>query len=258
MSDGHGLQRWRGKVAVVTGASSGIGKAIATMFGEAGMHLVLTARRADRLESLAASIVANNPDAQILCHPADARDPRAIEALFVALRERFGGADVLVNNAGLGRNAPLLTGATGHWREMLEVNVLALCVATREAVSDMRSRGDDGHVIHVSSMSAYRTPAGSGVYSATKHAVRALTEGLRAELRDADSGIRVTAISPGFVETEFASVYHDGDPHKVAETYGKYPVLQPTDIAESVAFVLGAPPHMAVHDVLLRPTQQPN
>jgi len=151
-----------------------------------------------------------------------------------------------------------MSGATGRWREMLEVNVLALCVATREAIADMRKRGDDGHVLHISSMAAYRTPLRSGVYSATKHAVRALTEGLRAELREAESKIRVTAISPGFVQTEFAEVYNDGDQSKVQATYGQYPCLQPADIAEAVLFALGSPPHMAVHDLLVRPTEQPS
>ncbi|MBW2256555.1 MAG: SDR family NAD(P)-dependent oxidoreductase, partial [Deltaproteobacteria bacterium] len=108
-----------------------------------------------------------------------------------------------------------------------------------EAVQDMRVRGDDGHVIHISSMSGYRVAPGGGVYAATKHAVRALTEALRGELRKLRSGIRVTSISPGFVET-----------------YGRYPVLQVDDIARSVAYVLAQPPHVQVHDILLRPTQQ--
>jgi NADP-dependent 3-hydroxy acid dehydrogenase YdfG len=103
--------------------------------------------------------------------------------LFGAIREKFGGVDVLVNNAGLGHDAPLTSGATDEWREMLELNVLALCICTREAIADMRRRGDDGHVVHVSSLAAHRVPPGSGVYAATKFAVRALTEALRQELR---------------------------------------------------------------------------
>lgn len=255
--DDAGLEQWRGKVAVVTGASSGIGRAIARRLGAAGMSVVITARRADRLETLAAEIRAGTPDAEVCCLPADARNTDALCAVFADVRARFGGTDVLINNAGLGRNATLLSGATEHWREMLEVNVLALCVATREAVSDMRRRGDRGHVVHVSSMSAYRTPPGSGVYSATKYAVRALTEGLRGELRAADSKIKVTAVSPGFVRTEFAKVFHDGDLDQANATYDRYPVLEPEDIAQTVGFVLAAPPRMAVHDVLLRPTLQP-
>jgi NADP-dependent 3-hydroxy acid dehydrogenase YdfG len=140
---------------------------------------------------------------------------------------------------------------------MLEVNVLALCVCTREAVKDMRARGDAGHVIHVSSMAAHRVPAGSGVYSATKYAVRSLTEGLRQELRALESGIRVTAISPGFVETEFAERYHDSR-EAAAKTYGRFKVLEDGDVAEAIAWALAAPAHMQVHDVLIRPTDQPS
>ena len=177
--------------------------------------------------------------------------------LFERARARFGGIDVLVNNAGLGRAAPLTTGDTAAWREMLEVNVLALCVCTREAVKDMRARGDEGHVLHVSSMAAHRVPPGSGVYSATKFAVRSLTEGLRQELRALGSAIRVSAISPGFVETEFAAVYHQSE-EKAEQTYGRYRVLDDVDVAEAIAWALAAPPHMQVHDILLRPTEQPN
>ncbi|HEY8427047.1 MAG TPA: SDR family NAD(P)-dependent oxidoreductase [Sandaracinaceae bacterium] len=249
----HSMERWRGRVALVTGASSGIGRATAARLAREGMRIAICARRVDRLEGLAAELRAAGAD--VLVQPTDLRDERSIDALFSAVRERFGGVDVLVNNAGLGRAAPLTSGATEHWREMLEVNVLALCICTREAIRDMRARGDDGHVIHVSSMAAHRVPPGSGVYSATKFAVRSLTEGLRQELRELRSGIRVTAISPGFVETEFAERFH-GSAEAARETYSRYRVLRDEDVAETIAWVLAAPPHMQVHDVLMRPTHQ--
>lgn len=248
----HSLKRWSGRTALVTGASSGIGAATAKRLADAGMKLALAARRRDRLEALAAEL---GRDAEVIVQPTDLRDEASIDALFDAVRQRWGGVDVLVNNAGLGHHAPLTSGETERWREMLEVNVLALCVCTREAVRDMRARGDDGHVVHVSSMAAHRVPPGSGVYSATKYAVRSLTEGLRQELRDAGSGIRVTAISPGFVETEFAEKYHRSA-KAAEETYSRYKVLEDADVAEAVAWALGAPPHMQVHDVLMRPTEQ--
>jgi NADP-dependent 3-hydroxy acid dehydrogenase YdfG len=246
-----------GRVAMITGASSGIGEAIAEMLADEGAHLVLLARREDRLAALASRIAARAPAVEVLALGCDLRDEARILAAFEAARERFGGVDVLVNNAGLGRDATLCRGATEDWREMLEVNVLALCICTREAVSDMRRRGDRGHVVHISSMAAHRIPRGSGVYSATKFAVRSLTEGLRLELREAGSAIRVTAVSPGFVETEFAEVYHR-DPTAGPRTYGRYPVLRPRDVAATVRHVLTAPPHVQLHDVLLRPTQQPD
>lgn len=246
-----------GRVAVVTGASSGIGEAIALMLAEHGARLVLLARREDRLEALAQVIATRSPSAEVLSQRCDLRDEPQIVAAFAAARQRWDGVEILINNAGLGRDAPLCRGATEDWREMLELNVLALSVCTREALADMRRRGDRGHVVHVSSMAAHRVPRGGGMYSATKFAVRALTEGLRQELRDADSGIRVSAVSPGFVETEFAQVYHR-DPSAGERTYGRYPVLQPEDVAEAVRYVLTAPARVQVHDVLVRPTAQPD
>jgi NADP-dependent 3-hydroxy acid dehydrogenase YdfG len=245
------MERWRGRVALVTGASSGIGAAIAEDLARAGLKVAASARRGERLNDLRDRL----EGCEVLAVPTDLRDEDSIEALFTRVRETWGGVDVLVNNAGLGHKAPLTGGATSAWREMLEVNVLALCVCTREAVTDMRARGDDGHVLHISSMSAHRVPTGSGVYSATKFAVRSLTEGLRQELRELQSGIRVTSISPGFVETEFAAHYHQSEA-KARETYSRYKVLESGDVAAAVRYALAAPPHVQVHDLLLRPTQQ--
>jgi len=249
----HDMDRWRGRVALVTGASSGIGRAVARMLISEGMRVAVCARRAERLDAIAGEA---GEDAEVLPVPTDLRDPASIAQLFAKIRHRWGGVDVLVNNAGLGHEAPLVSGDTEAWREMLEVNVLALCICTREAVRDMRERGDDGHVVHVSSMAGHRVPRGSGVYSASKFAVRSLTEGLRLELRDLESDIRVTAISPGFVETEFHEHYLRSK-EAAEKTYARFPVLQPDDIAASVRHVLAAPPHAQVHDVLVRPTRQP-
>ena len=247
------MKQWQDKTALVTGASAGIGAAAATALVRAGMKVAVCARRLDRLESLAASL--RDAPGELFSVQTDLRDIEQISGMFSKIRERWGGLDVLVNNAGLGHASPLMSGDTEHWREMLEVNVLALCVCTREAIADMRARGDAGHVIHISSMASHRVPRGSGVYSATKYAVRSLTEGLRQELRAAESKIRVTAISPGFVETEFAARYHKSE-EAAARTYGQFQVLQSEDIAEAVLYVLRQPPHVQVHDVLMRPTEQ--
>ena len=215
------------------------------------MRVAVCARRQDRLEALAAK----HANAQVLVQRVDLRSEADILSAFSAVRERWGGVDLLINAGGLGRKAPLTEGSSELWREMLEVNVLGLCICTREAIQDMRARGDDGHVVHLSSMAAHRVPEGSGVYSATKFAVRSLTEGLRQELRALGSGIRVTSVSPGFVETEFAEVYH-GSAEAALQTYGRFKVLQPQDVAATVMHVLKAPEHVAVHDVLIRPTGQ--
>lgn len=240
-----------GRVALVTGASSGIGQEIASSLLGEGVRVAVCARRQDRLEALAAK----HANAQVLVQRVDLRSEDDILSAFSAVRERWGGVDLLVNAGGLGRKAPLTEGSSELWREMLEVNVLGLCICTREAVKDMRARGDDGHVVHLSSMAAHRVPEGSGVYSATKFAVRSLTEGLRQELRALGSRIRVTSVSPGFVETEFAEVYH-GSTEAAQQTYGRFKVLQPQDVAATVMHVLKAPEHVAVHDVLMRPTGQ--
>ncbi|MBW2456543.1 MAG: SDR family NAD(P)-dependent oxidoreductase [Deltaproteobacteria bacterium] len=249
------MSHWRDKTALVTGASSGIGQAVARRLCAEGMKVVCCARRTERLEALHDEL--EQAPGEIWPMTADLRDEQQILRMFAAIREGLGGVDVLINNAGLGYRSPLMTGATDRWREMLEINVLALCICTREAVTDMRTRGDAGHVIHISSMSAHRVPTASGVYSATKFAVRSVTEGLRQELRAAGSRIRVTAISPGFVETEFAAHWNQR-PEAAAETYGRYPVIQSDEIADMVAYALSQPGHVQIHDLLVRPTEQPS
>lgn len=254
----NAVERWRGRVALVTGASSGIGQAIAERLAiTEGMKVAICARRSDRLAELRKAIRALRSDAEVLPIACDLRDEAAILTMFQAIRARFGGVDVLINNAGVGLRAPLLSGTTEHWRTMLELNVLALCICTREAIADMRARGDAGHVVHIASMASHRVPPGSGVYSASKFAVRSLTEGLRLELREAGSDIRVTAISPGYVETEFAQNYAHGDPEHARATYSRFPVLQGADVADMVAYALRAPAHVQIHDLLVRPTRQP-
>ena len=250
MSD---LSRWREKTAIVTGASSGIGKAIAQRLAREGMRVVVCARRKSRLDELVDELVAHGCEA--IAVKTDLRNTSDIERLFEAVRREFDGVDILINNAGFGKNQSLFDGDTEIWRAMLEVNILALAVCTREALRDMERRDAMGHIIHISSMSGHRVPGPAGMYSATKFAVRSLTEGLRRELRERNSSIRVTAISPGFVETEFAAIYHDSK-ERAQQTYERYQVLTPEDIAESVVHVLGAPDHVQYHDLLMRPTHQ--
>lgn len=251
----EGLERWRGKAAVVTGASSGIGAAVVEALCEAGLKVAFCARREERIASLKERVEERGGVA--LARAVDLRREEEILSFLDEAKRAFGGIDVLVNNAGLGHKAPLTSGVTEHWREMLEVNVLALCIATREVVQDMTARGAEGHVLHVSSMAAHRVPQESGVYSATKFAVRSLTEGLRLELRAMGSPIRVTSLSPGFVETEFAAQYHKSE-QAAAETYGRYKVLEPEDVARAVLYALSQPPWVELHDVLMRPTVQAN
>jgi NADP-dependent 3-hydroxy acid dehydrogenase YdfG len=253
MSETRDMERGRCCTALVTGASSGIGREVALALLADGLRVAICARRRERLDELVAASAA--PAERVLALAVDLRQEEQIQALFSAIRQRWGGVDVLVNNAGLGHREPLRSGESERWREMLEVNVLALCICTREALRDMEARGVAGHVIHISSMAGHRVPPGSGVYSATKFAVRSLTEGLRQELREVGSPVRVTAISPGFVETEFAARYHDSE-ERAREIYSRLKVLEARDVAEAVRYVLAQPPHVQIHDLLMRPTDQ--
>lgn len=247
-------------VALITGATSGIGAALAQHLATTH-RLALCGRRADRLAALAERLTAAG--ATVLARPIDLGQESEILALFQAIAAEWGGVDVLINNAGLGHQASLRSGSTAEWQEMLSVNVMALCICTREAIAQMEAKADrelqapPGQIIHISSLSGHRVPGPvSTFYAATKAAVRSLTEGLRQELRAAGSQIRVTAVSPGYVETEFAEKFY-GDAAQAAEVYGRYPCLQPEDIAAAVAYILAQPPHVQVQDILLRPTLQP-
>ncbi|MEM9485557.1 MAG: SDR family NAD(P)-dependent oxidoreductase [Cyanobacteria bacterium P01_F01_bin.116] len=241
-------------VAAVTGASSGIGSEIATRLAADGYDLALCARREQRLQDLASKL-SQEYETEVLTQTVDLRDEGQILDWFSAIAARFNRLDVLINNAGLGYREPLTQGTTEKWRETLDINVIALCICTREAIKLMREFGEDnGHVVHIGSMSGHRVPS-SGMYSASKFAVRALTEGLRQELRADNSAIRISSVSPGFVETEFAEKY-SGSTEQAKQIYGQFQVLQPKDIANAVGYVLGQPDYVQVHDILLRPTQQ--
>ena len=243
-----------GSIAVVTGASSGIGEALALELASRGARLTLTARRMDRLETLSARITGDGGEEPLLVS-ADLRKDQDIAAIFEQTRARWEGLDILINNAGLGRKASFHDGATEDWREMLEVNVLALTVACREALGSFdEKRG--GHIVNVSSMAGHRIPPRGGFYAATKFAVRAITEGLRQELRALGSPSRVSEISPGFVTTEFHEVFYRGDAEQVAAGLPDYRVLDPRDVAASVIHILEAPDHVAIHDVLIRSNEQ--
>jgi NADP-dependent 3-hydroxy acid dehydrogenase YdfG len=241
----------RGKSIVVTGASSGIGAAVVHALAAEGARLTIGARRRDRLDALAREI-----GGDVVAVATDMRVEADVVRLVATARERFGGVDALVNNAGLGRQAPVSSAATELWREMLETNVLGLLIATRESVQDMERRGVAGHVVNVSSMAGHRVPGpDSSVYAGTKFAVRAITEGLRQELRARKSPIRVSSVSPGYVDTDFTQVFVGSGR---APTPRDTRSLDAADIARAIVWVLSQPPHMEVHDVLVRPTGQRN
>jgi len=249
------MERWAGRVALVTGASVGIGAAVTKILIKHGMKVAGCGRNLEKLEELEKQI--EGAAGCFLPIQCDVSEEEQVKSMFKRVKDEWKGVDVLINNAGLAHNAPLLTGDTEQWRHMLEVNVLGLSICTREAYQSMKNRKiDDGHIINISSMSGHRVVSSrpTHFYSATKHAVKALTDGVRNELREMKSNIRITEISPGLVETEFqARLNGEAAAEKV---YSRLKCLQGDDIADSVIYALSAPPHVQVHDILIRPTTQ--
>ena len=234
----------------MTGASSGIGRAVARRLLDVGACVSLWGRRRDRLVELASQY-----PTQASITVVDMLDERATLAAYQSSDAELGGIDLLVNAAGFGKASPLIDGDADVWRAMFEVNVIALSICTREAVRSIRERGASGHIVHVSSLSGHRVVGGGGIYAATKFAVRALTEGLRQELRRADLPIRVTSVSPGFVETDFHRGYFSSE-ERAQALYQSMKVLEPEDVADAVLYALASPPHVEVHDILLRSSEQ--
>ncbi|NWQ62131.1 DHR11 reductase, partial [Sakesphorus luctuosus] len=253
------MERWTGRVALVTGASVGIGAAVARALVQHGMKVVGCARSVDKIEKLAAECQSAGYPGTLIPYKCDLSNEEEILSMFSAIKTLHQGVDVCINNAGLARPEPLLSGKTEGWRTMIDVNVMAVSICTREAYQSMKERNiDDGHIININSMNGHSVVPQSVVhfYSATKYAVTALTEGLRQELREAKTHIRATCISPGLVETGFAFKLHDNDPERAAATYESIRCLKAEDMANAVIYVLSAPPHVQIGDIQMRPTEQ--
>ncbi|KAK5638111.1 hypothetical protein RI129_012406 [Pyrocoelia pectoralis] len=245
------MNRWIGKVAVVTGASAGIGLAIAEYLVDSGLKVVGLARRKEKLEELAQKL--QGKQGRFYPFKADITKETEIENAFRWITDNVGPVNILVNNAGIGRPNGLLDGNADHWEEILRTNILGLCVATKEAVKIMRANHIDGHVIHINSIAGHNIPnyPDFNIYPATKHAVTALTETLRRELNSIDSKIKITSISPGLVRSEFF-VASERTP-EVLDTLKSMPILEAEDIAAAVLYVLGTPPHVQVHELIIKP-----
>lgn len=259
-----GMERWAGRVALVTGASSGIGWATCEALANAGLRVVAVARRKERLETLQSHMmrlgVTPSHFLPVVCDITKEAEVATLPRIVAKRWPEAGGVDVLVNNAGLSRSdASLMDGNVASWVEMLSTNVLGTAMTTRAVVQDMRRRGQWGHIINMVGLSGHRIPdgpQGGGFYCATKSAVKTITEGLRQEARGGALPLRVSAISPGIVETEFFTVRHGGDVEAAKRATSAFPCLQPTDVARAVLWVLAAPEHMEVNDIIVRPTAQ--
>jgi NADP-dependent 3-hydroxy acid dehydrogenase YdfG len=236
------------RTAVVTGASSGIGEATARALSREGCNVVLAARRKDRLQSLAAAL-----GDRTLAIPTDVTDPVACEALVQETIERFGAIDILVNNAGLGLYATIPEGDPEDWRRMFDVNVLGVLYATRAASRRMLERGS-GDLVFISSLAGRRVPRADGaVYAATKHAITAITQGLRMDV--AQRGLRVINVEPGLVRTEFPESSYPSAGRFYEEK--DYPPIEAGDVAAAIVYATTQPAHVSVDEVLIRPSKQP-
>jgi NADP-dependent 3-hydroxy acid dehydrogenase YdfG len=241
----------RGKVAVITGASGGIGAAIARALAERGARLALSARRAEPLEALAERLRAEHA-AEVLALPGDVRDEPHVEGLVRAALERWGQIDILVPNAGAGYRAPIAAGDPTRWKQLLDVNVYGVLLTLRYGVPPMLAR-HAGHVVLLSSVAGRVTQAANGVYSATKCAVNAIAEALRQEVTR--EGVRVTWIEPGVVATAFQDVagYSSELRRRLLEEQRP---LSADDVARAVIFALEQPAHVSINELLIRPSDQ--
>lgn len=249
------MERWEGRVALVTGASSGIGTAIAKCLVKHKMTVIGCGRQISRLQKLSQELSAKY-DGYLEPVKCDVRQESDIKNMFNLIESKYGGLDVCINNAGLYQDAPLLSGDTESWREMLEVNILGLTIITREAYQSMMRKGvEDGQLINVCSLSGHRLPTTNiAFYPATKFAVRALTEGVRRELRAKKSKVRMAEISPGVVETEiFARGGGEEFSNKVLNSVTP---LKSEDVADGVLYILSAPPLVEINEVILRSVDQ--
>ncbi len=240
-------------VAIVTGASSGIGDATARHLAAAGATVVLAARRQDRLDALKHDIEAQGGAA--LAVPTDVTDRQAVRALAQATLDAYGRIDVLVNNAGVMPLTMLHNMRTDDWYQTVDVNLYGVLHAV-EAVLPTMMEQKGGHVVNVSSVAGRRVYPGGAVYSATKYAVRALSEGMRAELGPSH-GIRVTCIEPGAVATELTDAIGDPDVREnMGKMFARLTPLESDRIAESIVYAVSAPASTTVAEILVLPTDQ--
>ncbi|MER6176113.1 SDR family NAD(P)-dependent oxidoreductase [Streptosporangium sp. NPDC001681] len=237
-----------GKVVLVTGASSGIGEATALALSVEGARVAVGARRADRLEALV-----RKAPGEVLALELDVTDQESVRAAVAKTVERFGALDILVNNAGVMLAGPIVGADTTEWTRMVETNLLGSMYMVHAALPHLLKR--KGTVLQVSSTSGRVASASSGVYAATKFGITAFSESLRQEVTA--QGVRVVVVEPGFVATELASHITDPTMRAAAQQMAtSMRTLQPEDIANAVVYAVTQPEHVAVNEILIRPTDQ--
>ncbi len=249
----EGLKRWGGRIALVTGASGGIGAGIVRALAGIGMKVAIAARRRERLDALASEL--GKGGAQVMACAGDVGNEADVLAIFAAIKCQWGDVDVLVNNAGTGMMSTLENGKWEDWCDTLNINVAAPALCVREALRGMHAK-IEAQIINLSSIYSHRNQVPNfSFYQASKFAVRAMTDTLRAELAAKGTRIRVGMISPGLVATEFRERATDGA-FTYESYFEKYKALLPSDIADAVLYMLSTPSHVQVQDILITPMGQ--
>jgi 3-hydroxy acid dehydrogenase / malonic semialdehyde reductase len=244
------------QIALITGASSGIGAACARILALSGAKLILAARRQERLQQLADELVEtfHETSLQIYLLQLDVRDRSAVESAISNLPPEWSDIDILINNAGLSRGLDKLhEGDTQDWEEMIDTNIKGLLYLTRYIVPGMVKR-NRGHVVNIGSIAGHQTYPNGNVYCGTKAAVKAISEGLKQDLLG--TPIRVTSVDPGMVETEFSEVRFHGDRDRAKQVYQGVTPLTPDDVADVIFFCVTRPAHVNINEVILMPVDQ--
>lgn len=241
------------KIALITGASSGIGEACAHLFAQQGYNLILLGRRENLLEKIAHHL-ADKYAVEVKKIQADVRDKENINYVLETLPAQWKNVDVLINNAGLSQGLdPIDKGNTDDWDTMIDTNIKGLLYVSK-VVSGWMVAQKKGHIINIGSIAGKEVYANGNVYCATKHAVEALNQGMRIDLLP--HGIKVTGIHPGMVETEFSIVRFKGDEGRAKKVYDGFEPLIAQDIAEAIWFAVSRPAHVNINDLLIMPTAQ--
>ncbi|HDC8005178.1 TPA: SDR family oxidoreductase [Staphylococcus aureus] len=224
------------KIAVVTGAGSGIGEAIATLLHEEGAKVVLAGRNKDKLQNVANQLAQDS----VKVVPTDVTKKEEVDELIKMAQQTFGGLDIVINSAGQMLSSKITDYQVDEWDSMIDVNIKGTLYTAKAALPTMLEQSS-GHLINIASISGFEVTKSSTIYSATKAAVHTITQGLEKEL--AKTGVKVTSISPGMVDTAITATYNPTDRKK----------LEPQDIAEAVLYVLTQPKHVNVNEITVRP-----
>lgn len=239
------------KTALITGATSGIGRATAKRFADEGFRLIICGRRKERLDSLKTEL---SQKTTVHTLQFDVRDKNAVQDAMNSLPENFSKIDVLVNNAGNAHGLdPIQNGNTEDWDAMIDINVKGLLYVSRAVIPKMIEQ-KSGHIINIGSTAGKEVYPKGNVYCASKHAVDAINQGMRMDLNE--HGIRVGAVNPGLVETEFSQVRFKGDNDRASKVYQGFEALKAEDIADIIHFVVTRPYHVNIADLVVLPTAQ--